>query len=762
MNDILMERCQSGIAIAIDDDDHDDSNTVDDAGKDDGTGNGKRQKSECRPLPLLRTLLDAPKTVKSVDAKDRKNGDLCISGDAEDSVEGGHGGDDVIVVDADVIETPTQNEDSHNESTHRNVIASADAVAVPVREVGTDVFEFMDVTHATKIERDINHPGGTKTTAAIRAAHTSPLSAPTKPTRTIITCKRLATQRSKSHILGEGEAPGDIFSHRDNDERITQHLNETTYSRGTQEELERLRTHQVMEIARIDRYVRHILEKVHANERNDNEDKETLLSLDQYMQAIADWHKSLLFVSPIKQERQHESHEITIALPPGIQNLGATCYLNTQLQCLAQIPAFLDGIFSWRVVNSNHNMNPVMTKLQKLLANMLVGGERKMSTQDFSDALGLEHNEQQDPNEFGRLLFDRMEESFQQCSGLGSSDRDSSSVVSDGDLAHLLERIFRGTTTYETRCMNCGNTSARSEDFTDLNLPIVRRPSEVVMDSTNEDAGNELSDETVRTNRRIKGTIDEAFANYADTDVQYCFDKYATAEVLDGDNQYHCSKCDSKQDAERVLRLTKLPPVLNVQLSRYVFDRVKFVKKKLMNKVLLPTTLMIGRQILDNPTDSRRPPNERKYTLCAVMRHQGTSAYSGHYIAEAMDWTTGLWYEFNDETVKVLPQGPSCSYNPGRKGEVSLTCSDSDGTENETRNFWNGSQEAYEGMIGGSQDAYNMYYVDECYLATNAVNAVSKRLTRLLSTSNGENQSESGVLREVVEERKMRYSVLSE
>jgi len=31
---------------------------------------------------------------------------------------------------------------------------------------------------------------------------------------------------------------------------------------------------------------------------------------------------------------------------------------------------------------------------------------------DFSNALGIQHNEQQDPNEFARLLFDRMEESF--------------------------------------------------------------------------------------------------------------------------------------------------------------------------------------------------------------------------------------------------------------------------------------------------------------------------------------------------------------
>jgi len=52
----------------------------------------------------------------------------------------------------------------------------------------------------------------------------------------------------------------------------------------------------------------------------------------------------------------------------GIQNLGAACYLSTQLQCLGQNPVFLDGIFSWRPVDATHKMNGVMEKLQTLLA----------------------------------------------------------------------------------------------------------------------------------------------------------------------------------------------------------------------------------------------------------------------------------------------------------------------------------------------------------------------------------------------------------
>jgi ubiquitin carboxyl-terminal hydrolase 48 len=293
-----------------------------------------------------------------------------------------------------------------------------------------------------------------------------------------------------------------------------------------------------------------------------------------------------------------------------------------QLQCLAQNTAFLNGIFSWRIVNSNHSMNSVMTKLQLLLGQMVLGGDSKLSTLDFSNALGLEHDEQQDPNEFARLLFERMDESFQQCDN-------------GGDLANLLQRIFHGLTTYETICMTCGNSSERSEGFMDLNLPIIKRPKET---------------------KTSTSTIKEAFAKGkgVDTDVQYCLDQYTCAELLEGDNQYFCSTCKCKQDAKRVMKLTELPPVLNVQLSRYVFDRTQYVKKKLTDKVLLPTTLYV----------EKSGGSKIKYLLCAVMRHQGTSAYRGHYVAETMNWMTGQWFEFNDETVKLLPEGPLCSYDP--------------------------------------------------------------------------------------------------
>jgi hypothetical protein len=148
------------------------------------------------------------------------------------------------------------------------------------------------------------------------------------------------------------------------------------------------------------------------------------------------------------------------------------------------------------------------------------------------------------------------------------------------------------------------------------------------------------------------------------------------------------------------MSFTHLPHVLNIQLCRYVFDRKSLSKKKLSDKVLLPLELLISSRTGDEEpqassfSSSDDETTTHRYLLCAVMRHLGNSAYSGHYVAEAMDWLTGQWYEFNDEKVTILESGPSCSLRPGQDNTTSLK---------------------------GSNDAYNMYYVEESFLAQSIV-----------------------------------------
>ena len=53
--------------------------------------------------------------------------------------------------------------------------------------------------------------------------------------------------------------------------------------------------------------------------------------------------------------------------------------------------------------------------------------------------------------------------------------------------------------------------------------------------------------------------------------------EYVQQETLEG---VCCSRCDGKHDAHRNIALLEPPPVLTLQLLRFVYDMATFSKKK--------------------------------------------------------------------------------------------------------------------------------------------------------------------------------------
>ena len=134
------------------------------------------------------------------------------------------------------------------------------------------------------------------------------------------------------------------------------------------------------------------------------------VAVSNILQQIQHCHESLFY--PTSDESSSKSSEngangkVELSQPSGLRNLGATCYLNSQLQCLAQNLGFIHGLFSWKKPsdgsggsNGSKRMTEVLSHMQSILARMRYGPDRVLCTNEFASALNLENNEMQDPNE---------------------------------------------------------------------------------------------------------------------------------------------------------------------------------------------------------------------------------------------------------------------------------------------------------------------------------------------------------------------------
>ena len=117
---------------------------------------------------------------------------------------------------------------------------------------------------------------------------------------------------------------------------------------------------------------------------------------------------------------------------------------------------------------------------------------------------------------------------------------------------------------------------------------------------------------------------------------------------MDGDNQYYCSQCEQKRIANRTMKLSTFPPVLNLQLLRFVYDRASGYKKKLSTKIKFSEVLDLTK--FNENTNKPRAV----YHLGAVLMHVGKTAYSGHYMAQIKNFQKNEWFNFNDEQITKI------------------------------------------------------------------------------------------------------------
>ena len=129
-----------------------------------------------------------------------------------------------------------------------------------------------------------------------------------------------------------------------------------------------------------------------------------------------------------------------------------------------------------------------------------------------------------------------------------------------------------------------------------------------------------------------------------------CLQNMIAEEIMDGDNQYHCSKCNNKCDAIKKLFVKIIPSHLIIQLKRFTYTE-DYQSRKLNNFVDYPFELDISSIVYDGMK------RDCRYRLYSVINHIGNFG-DGHYFTFSR--VGEKWYCFNDENVEEVGE-PSIS-----------------------------------------------------------------------------------------------------
>ncbi|GAC95517.1 ubiquitin carboxyl-terminal hydrolase [Pseudozyma hubeiensis SY62] len=182
-----------------------------------------------------------------------------------------------------------------------------------------------------------------------------------------------------------------------------------------------------------------------------------------------------------------------------------------------------------------------------------------------------------------------------------------------------VHRLFEGVLTNETRCLTCETVTSRDECFLDLSIDIDKNSS-----------------------------------------VTSCLRQFSASEMLRSRNKFFCDSCSGLQEAEKRMKIKKLPNVLALHLKRFKYEETVQRYVKLAYRVVFPHELR-----LFNTSDDAEDP-DRLYELCAIVVHIGAGPHHGHYIAVVK--VGDRWVQFDDDVVTYIDEAELTKYYGDRPG----------------------------------------------------------------------------------------------
>lgn len=268
-----------------------------------------------------------------------------------------------------------------------------------------------------------------------------------------------------------------------------------------------------------------------------------------------------------------------------ILQFGNTCYSNSVLQALYFCKPFRDKVLEYKAKNKRtketllscladlfYSIATQKKKVGSIAPKKFIARLRKEKGTElitlakkiklFTFIIFIEEFDnyiQQDAHEFLNFLINHINEIIlaersqgpKKGGGGGGSMTNGTDSTTPSEPTWVHE-IFQGILTSETRCLNCETVSSKDEHFFDLQVDIDQN-----------------------------------------TSITHCLRCFSNTETLCSDNKFKCDNCCSYQEAQKRMRVKKLPMILALHLKRFKYMEQYNRHIKVSHRVVFPLELRL-------------------------------------------------------------------------------------------------------------------------------------------------------------------------
>jgi len=327
----------------------------------------------------------------------------------------------------------------------------------------------------------------------------------------------------------------------------------------------------------------------------------------------------------------------------GLENIGATCYMNATIQCLVNIDKLTryllnSEIFNNVIINSEkcEIVSCYCCLLEKLCCDENI--KNYFAPYDFKNMIsrknplfkGIQANDSKDLISF---LIEQMNYEFNQINLKlienikfnETKEKNLVNIQTDRNIMlcefikqyssmnnNIISNLFFSLIEYKTTCQGCNISKYNFQVSFSLEFILEKIYN-----------GKYSNINTYLNNKKL--SLDECFANY--NEINY----------FNGENAMYCDFCKTQKNATYINTIYSLPPILIIILNRGKGNSFEC-------DVDFPLQINVQKYVQYSKSNFN-------YSLIGVISHLGSSDMSGHFIAYCKHRITKEWHCYNDATV---------------------------------------------------------------------------------------------------------------